>query len=614
MGAGGPTGSRDGPAGPRVLLGVSCDYHDAAAALVVDGDVVAAIEEERCSRRKHDAGLPEAAAQACLDIAGLAADDVDEVVFYEKPLTLAARYLTVKQRQGPSGFASFVRDTPRLVGTNLFIGARAASMMERLGQRSPQPVRFVEHHRSHAAAAFYPSPFEHAAVVTIDGIGEWATATIAHGSRHRLTLLEEQRFPHSIGLVYSFVTAWCGFRPNDDEYKVMGLAPYGTPTFADELDALVDVGADGTIRVDGRALRWFGPAAFRSRDLHRRLGGPPRAADAPVTQRDADLAASVQALTERAVLAIARRAHELTGERAVALGGGVAFNSVANGRLAADGPFDELWMQPAAGDAGSAIGAALSRWHGELGRPRTPVEPDGMSGALLGPEVHDDAVVSFLDEAEVRYDLLPDPLERAERAAEALAAGAVVAWFQGRAEFGPRALGSRSFLADPRDARVRTRLNAAVKGRESFRPFAPAVLAEHAADWFELDHESPYMLEVVPVRASHRLEVEYEPDTIDARSAVTRSTIPACTHVDGSARVQTVTAERHPDLRRVLEAFHRRTGCPVLVNTSFNRAGEPIVATVEQALATASIAAVDLLAVGPAFVGRDELARLREPS
>lgn len=594
-------------AAPRVLLGLSCDYHDSAAALIVEGRIAAAVEQERISRIKHDSALPEAAVESCLDITGLTVDDIDEVVFYEKPLTLASRFLATRQRQGPRGLRAFMQSTPQLLGRNLFIGTRIAASLRRLGRDAPCPIGFVEHHRSHAAAAFYPSPFGHAAVLTIDGLGEWATATIGQGSHRRIDIVEEQRFPNSLGLVYSLVTAWCGFTANCDEYKVMGLAPYGAPRFLDALEGLAPVDSSGGIAVDGAALRWFAQSALRSTDLARRLGGPPRHPEDELTDRDADLAASVQAYTDRAVMAMAVRAHEVTGERNLVLAGGVALNAVANGRLTRDGPFDRVWIQPAAGDAGSAIGAALTRWHDELGHSRTPALPDSMSGALLGPDVDDDLLPAALRRLSVAFDEEPEPQRRADRAAQQIADGGVVAWFQGRAEFGPRALGSRSFLADPRDPLVRGRLNELVKGRESFRPFAPAVLEEAAGDWFDLAGESPYMVVVAPVRSEHLVEIAEEPSGLAARAGIARSTIPACTHVDGSARVQTVSAERHPDLRRVIESFDRLTGCPILVNTSFNRAGEPIVNTVEQALHSAAVAGVELLVIGPAIIDREAL-------
>lgn len=577
-----------------MVLGLSCDYHDAAAALLVDGALVAAAEEERFTRLQHDAGLPRHAVAACLERAGLGAQEVGHVVFYEKPLVLASRWLATRQREGPSGARTFVRSAPDLV-RSAFVGARIARLLCDLGAPRPPAVRFVEHHRSHAAAAFLASPFEHAAILTIDGLGEWATASIGHGAHHRLRILEEQRFPHSLGLVYSLVTAWCGFRPNCDEYKVMGLAPYGEPSYLEALEELVSVGADGALRVDARRLRWFSDRALSSSDLRRRLGGPPRVPGAELTDRERDLAASVQALTERAVLAMAQRAVELTGERSLCLAGGVALNCVANGRVARSGLVDDLWVQPAAGDAGSAVGAALSYWHEELGHPRVgdaSSADDRMRGSLLGPELSEGEVARELDRLGVRWRAAGERPVRHGAVADALAGGDVVAVFQGPMEFGPRALGNRSLLADPRRADARERLNLEVKGRESFRPFAPAVLAEHVADWFDLPVASPYMGVVAPVRGAEAGD----------------GPLPACTHVDGSARVQTVTEARHPELHGVLTAFHELTGCPVLVNTSFNRAGEPIVATVEQAVRSAAAGGVDLLSIGPALVERGELA------
>jgi len=600
--------------GSGVVLGVSCDFHDAAAALLVDGRVVAAAEEERFSRVKHDAGLPEAATRACLEVAGLGADEIDHVVFYEKPLLVASRFLATKQAQGPWGYRSFVRDAPQVFGRSLMVGYRVAAMLRRLGAPSPPTVRFLEHHLSHAASAYLPSPFERACVVTIDGIGEWATATIGVGSHHRLELLEELRFPDSLGLLYSFVTAYCGFRPNRDEYQLMGLAPYGHPRFVDELSQLAGIGPDGAPTVRARDLRWYASSALERRALHGLLGGPPRRRDEPLTERDADLAASVQQLIEQAVLRIAARAHDLTGETAVCLAGGVALNCVANGRLLREGPFEELWVQPAAGDAGGALGAALAYWHLELGHRRDVATPDAMSGALLGPEPGEDRIAAALDGAEVPHRRLDEGALVAE-VARRLADGEVVAWCRGRMEYGPRALGSRSILADPRRPDVRARLNAMVKGREEFRPFAPAVLAEHAAEWFELDHPSPYMLVVAPVRSDRLRSVETEPEGFEARAAVPRSEIPACTHVDGSARVQTVTQASSPALRRLLEAFHELTGCPILVNTSFNRAGEPIVESPAQALASAAAGGVDLLVLGDRLVeGADLLAGAANPA
>lgn len=589
------------------LLGVSCDYHDAAAALVVDGRIVAAVEEERLSRRKHDDRLPERAIASCLAIGELHPDDLDAVVFHEKPLVVAGRVLSAAQHRGPGGLARFSAEMPVLLQRNLLVAYRLERALRRLGATRPPVVRYGVHHLSHAAAAFLPSPFETAAVLTVDGIGEWATASVGHGLHHRVDLLEEQRYPHSLGLLYSLVTRWCGFRPNDGEYKLMGLAPFGRPRYAAALAELVEVDEQGALRLAPGATRWWGSRPERVRRLRQAFDGPPRRPEDPVGEREADLARSVQELTETAVLAMAAHAHRLTGERRLCLGGGVALNCVANGRILREGPFEELWVQPAPGDAGSAVGAALWYWHQELGNPR-PRDPeaaptaDAMAGGALGPAVrpHElDRWLAGIDEAHRRF---PDPAERCEAVAERIAEGAVVGWFEGRMEFGPRALGHRSIVADPRSTTVRDDLNRRVKGRESFRPFAPSVLWEHAGEWFDLDAPSPYMLTTTTVAEAHRVDVDEEPTTIAERLAVVRSELPACTHVDGTARVQTVHRELHPRFHQLIDAFHRRTGCPVLVNTSFNRAGEPIVATPDQALATARAAGLDLLVVEDACI------------
>ena len=580
------------------MLGVSCDYHDAAAAIVVDGLVVAAAEEERFSRVKHDRSVPARAIESSLAVAGLEPDDVDVIAFYEKPLSVLARYLASRQRQGPRSLRSFVRDTPSFVGRNLLVGYRIDRELQRLGRSRPTEISYLEHHRSHAAAAFFPSPFRHAAILTVDGIGEWATATIGLGANHRIDVLEEMRYPNSFGLVYSFVTAYCGFEANDGEYKLMGLAPYGTPRFADQLGELLTVNDDGSITVDAKRLGWYGPAGLRRGSIHRLFDGPPRHPDGEISQREADLAASVQQVLETALMATAHRAAELTGESRLCLAGGVALNCVANGKILREGPFDEVWVQPAAGDAGSAIGAALSVWHEEWGNPRrVDGVHDGMSGSFLGPAATVPEVDRWVQERGIVHRSVPDPEELARVVAQRLVEGAVVGWFGGRMEFGPRALGHRSILADPRSETVREHVNASVKGRESFRPFAPMVLEERAAEWFDLDAPSPYMLIVAPVAASRRRDVAVEPPSLAERARVPRSDIPACTHVDGSARVQTVGVGTNPDMHRLLSAFDELTGCPVLLNTSFNVAGEPIVAGPDDAVATALAAGLDLLVI-----------------
>jgi carbamoyltransferase len=585
------------------VLGVSCDYHDAAAALVVDGEVVAAAEQERFSRIKHDPALPTDAIASCLAIAGIGPDDVDVVVFHEKPLLVAARVLAAKRRRGLRSLGEFTAEVPVLLRRNLLVPYRIERAFAALGGRRRPTVRYGEHHLSHAAAAFLPSPFPSAAVLTVEGIGEWATATIGHGTHHRIDLLAEQRYPDSLGLAYSLITRWCGFAPNDGEYKLMGLAPYGEPRYRDALAELVAVGDDGSLRIDGRLARWWSSRRRPHPRLVELLDGPPSPLGAEPGRREADLARSMQALTEDAVLAMAAEAHRLTGERSLCLAGGVALNCVANGRLLREGPFDELWVQPAAGDAGSALGAALWWWHGVEGRPRTADGArDAMGGAALGPSFAPDEVGAWLDGAGVPWRRVGDEGELAGEVAARLADGAVVGWFEGRMELGPRALGHRSILADPRGAEVQRDLNLRVKGRESFRPFAPAVPAERAADWFDLDAPAPYMLITAPVAEARRVPVPDEPEAIAERVAVPRSTIPACTHVDGSARVQTVAAADHPAFHRLLSAFEAATGCPVLLDTSFNVAGEPIVCTPDQALATARRAGLDLLVIGDALI------------
>lgn len=586
-----------------VVVGLSFGYHDAAAAVVIDGVVAAAAEQERFSRRKHDRDVPAGALEACLAELGLTGADVDHVVYYEKPLLLLSRYVATRQRQGPRVMPRFVREAPELLRHQLGVGFEVGRLLRRLGARRPPPLQFVEHHRSHAAAAFYPSPFDNAAVLTIDGIGEWATASIGHGTGNHLALLEELRFPHSLGLLYSLITTWCGFEPNDGEYKVMGLAPYGSPRFLGAIEEIATVRDDGGIVVDGRSVGWFGESVVRDPGLSDRFGGPPRPVDAPIGQREADLAASMQSFVESAVLATARRAAERTGERSLCLAGGVALNCVANGRLLREGPFDDIWVQPAAGDGGSAIGAALTYWHDVLHAPRPGQrELDGMSGAYLGPSTSEADACAALESERLSYDVIRAPDRLADLVAGRLADGALVGWVQGRMEFGPRALGNRSILADPRQVDARIRLNERVKRRESFRPFAPAVLEERVAEWFDSDRATPYMSVVAPVRAERRTPVEVEPDAIAARAAVPRSEIAACTHVDGSARLQTVSRRTNARFHGLISAFDRATGCPVLLNTSFNVAGEPIVASAADAVRTAVASGLDLLVIGDLVV------------
>ncbi|MFZ4432501.1 MAG: carbamoyltransferase [Microthrixaceae bacterium] len=585
------------PDGP--VLGVSADFHDAAAALVVDGAVVAAAEEERFTRRKHEPSLPVNAMAWCLEFADLAPGDLGAVVFHEKPFTAYERLLATHARVGPRGFRQLSAAVRSWTRSKLWIAARIERALATIGPGRP-PVRFCEHHLSHAAAAFLPSPFDRAAILTVDGVGEWATTSIGVGGPDGVRLVEELRFPDSLGLFYSALTAQCGFEVNDGEYKLMGLAPYGRREYLEQLRSVCRIGDDGSVHLDQRYFSFRSGRRMGSARLDELLGGPPRSAGAPLEQRHADLAASCQALIEEAMERLARRARETTGEDHLCLAGGVALNCVAVRRLTEAGGAGPVWVQPAAGDAGSALGAALWGWSLVGEPPRRSAAPDGMSGAALGPGYGADAVAEWLTSAGVDSLRLPDAEERCRLVADRIAEGAVVGWFEGRMEFGPRALGHRSILADPRDPGAVVRINERVKGREGFRPFAPSVLAERAAEIFDLEGERPYMTVTAGVRSAGAPVGGGA--SFAERLASVRSDLPACTHVDGSARVQTVDPERHPAFHRLLVAFERRTGCPVLLNTSFNRAGEPIVRTPADALACARAARLDLLVLEESVV------------
>jgi carbamoyltransferase len=579
------------------ILGLSAFFHDSAAALVEDGRIVAAAEEERFSRRKHDDRFPAQAAAWCVAQAGISPADLDAVVFYEKPLVKFERLLETALAFAPRGFGSFLAAMPPWLQRKLHLPREIDAG---LGGGYSGPIHFASHHESHAASAFFPSPFERAAVLTLDGVGEWATAAWGVGDGASLQLTEEMRFPHSPGLLYSAFTGYCGFRVNSGEYKLMGLAPYGEPRYVDRiLDRIVRLHEDGSFWMDQRYFRYCHGLTMTSPRFHALFGGPPRAPEGPLTEREMDIAASIQRVIEEIVLRMARHVHARTGERNLCLAGGVALNCVANGRLLREGPFERLWIQPAAGDAGGAIGAALAHWHLTLGKPRTPSPSDAQHGSCLGPAFADAEVRAALDAAGARYESF-DEAALADAVAAELAAGRIVGHFDGAAEFGPRALGHRSILGDPRDPDMQRRMNVAIKFRESFRPFAPAVIEGRQAEWFELEAESPYMLLVAPVAAAHRVA----PAPGDAaergidRLRTRRSDVPAITHVDGSARVQTVRRERSPRFHAILSAFERRTGCPVLVNTSFNIRGEPIVHSPADAYRCFMLTDMDVLVVG----------------
>ncbi len=596
-------------AGPVRILGISALYHDAAAALIVDGEIVAAAQQERFSRLKHDPAFPIDAIGYCLAEGDVPPDGLTAVAYYDQPLASFTRIIRSFVAAGPKGIRTFPRAMSEWSTRKLWTSLEIDRGIRSLGF-NPPPLHYADHHVSHAAAAFFPSPFERAAIVTMDGVGEWATSTIAVGRGRTIELLREQRFPDSLGLLYSAFTAHCGFRVNSGEYKLMGLAPYGEPTYVDRiLGDLIEMADDGTIRMDLRYFDFLAGRRMTNRRFDDLFDGPARAPEAPITRRELDLARSIQSVVEDVVLRTAETARAITGESNLTLAGGVALNCVANGRLAREGPFDEIWVQPAAGDAGSAVGCALWVHHQVLKNPRTTRADDAMAGAYLGPGFDPDLIAADLSAAGRPFTRIPDEGQRAAKVAELLDAGQVVAVFQGRMEFGPRALGHRSILADPRDRRVQRNLNLRVKRREGFRPFAPAVLAEYATDWFDLAGPSPYMTIVSPVAA--RLLVEPE-EVLDARdgdrpedvAAQARSEIPAVTHVDGSARVQTVDADRSPRFHRILQAFHERTGCPVLVNTLFNVRGEPIVATPEDAYRCFATTDIDWLVLEDCLLER----------
>ncbi len=582
----------------RTILGISAYYHDAAACLLVDGEIVAAAQEERFTRKKHDARFPRHAVAYCLQAGGIALEELDCVGFYDKPLLKFERLLESYLAVAPRGLRSFTTAMPVWLKEKLF--TRREILRELPGFRGE--LLFAEHHESHAASAFYPSPFEEAAVLTMDGVGEWATSSWGVGRGTDLALRAELHYPHSLGLLYSAFTYFTGFKVNSGEYKVMGLAPYGTPRYADRiLNELMDLKPDGSFQLDMRYFGYVDGLTMTTDAFARLFDGPPRAPEAPLTQREMDLAASVQAVTEEVMLRMARHVHRATGLPNLCLAGGVALNCVGNGRLLREGPFERLWIQPAAGDAGGAVGVALAIYHKLLGKPRR-VRPagDAMQGSYLGPVFADDeiaAVLRQLGAVATRYD---DETALVDRVAALLAEEKVVGWLQGRMEFGPRALGARSILGDPRSPRMQSVMNLKIKYRESFRPFAPSVLREHVHEWFELDGDSPYMLLVAPVRPEHRLPMTAEQERLFgiAKLQVPRSTIPAVTHVDYSARIQTVHAETNPRFHALLRRFAERTGCPVLVNTSFNVRGEPIVCTPQDAYRCFMRTEMDALVLG----------------
>ena len=595
---------------PTYILGISAFYHDSAACLLADGDIVAAAQEERFTRKKGDAALPVNAMAYCLASAGIGWGELTAVGYYDKPLLKFDRILETYLAVAPRGFLSFLKAGPLWLKEKLYIDRELHRAID-----FKKDILYAEHHESHAASAFFPSPFEEAAILTIDGVGEWATAAYGVGRGNDIELWRELHWPASLGLLYSAFTYYTGFKVNSGEYKVMGLAPYGEPRYVDLiLRELVELREDGSFTLNQRYFNYLSGLTMTSEAFHELFGGPPREPETKLTQKEMDLARSIQVVCEEILLRMARTVHRDTGLDQLCLAGGVALNCVANGRLLREGPFRRIWIQPAAGDAGGALGIATLIWHRHLDRPRTVRSGrDAMHGALLGPAFSDQEIERFLLTQGAVYERL-DRAELATRVARLLASEKVVGWFQGRMEFGPRALGARSILGDPRSRTMQAQMNIKIKFREGFRPFAPSVLRERVADYFELDTESPYMLLVAPIKPQRQVPMTAEQRAlwgIDQLNVV-RSDIPAVTHIDYSARIQTVTPDENPEYYDLLSAFERLTGCAVLVNTSFNVRGEPIVCTPSDAYRCFMRTNLDYLALGPFLLDKARQAAWKE--
>jgi carbamoyltransferase len=593
------------------ILGFSAYYHDSAACLVIDGDIIAAAQEERFTRKKHDSTFPVQAIRYCLKEAAIGLDDLDYVVFYDKPFLKFERLLETYLAFAPRGFKSFAVSLPVWLKDKLFQKAMIIdAFKDAFGNDIDwtSKLLFSEHHLSHAASAFFPSPFEEAAVLTMDGVGEWTTTSLAIGSGNKLSVHKEIHFPHSLGLLYSAFTYYTGFKVNSGEYKVMGLAPYGEPKYANLIkEHLIDIKEDGSFRMDMSYFNYCTDLTMTNDRFADLFGGPARQSEGILTQREMDLAASIQAVTEEVVIKLARGIRKSTGQKNLCLAGGVALNCVANGKLLREGVFDKLWVQPAAGDAGGAIGAALGAYHLMLNQPRTVKSGDAMKGSYLGPMYLQDEIEQRLKQAGAVFTVANDE-EMLEETARALASGKAVGWHQGRMEFGPRALGGRSIIADPRSPSVQKQLNLKVKYRESFRPFAPSVLREHLHEWFDLDEDSPYMLQVAEVSKSKQIVMTKEQQKLFGidKLNIPRSEIPAVTHVDYSARIQTVHQSTNLKYHQLISRFYKLTGCPVIVNTSFNVRGEPIVNTPEDAFNCLMGTEMDFLVVGNCILHKED--------
>ncbi len=592
------------------ILGISCFYHDAAAALVCDGQIVAAAQEERFTRKKHDAGFPAKAIAFCLAQAGITSADLTAVVFYDKPLLKFDRILETYLAYAPHGLRSFLMAMPLWLKEKLWIPSLIRDTLEYDGL-----LLFTEHHEAHAASAFFPSPFERAAILTMDGVGEWATTSYGTGAGNRISLIAELHFPHSPGLLYSAFTYFTGFKVNSAEYKVMGLAPYGEPKYVRTIyDHLIDLKADGSFRMNMEYFDYCAGLTMTGPRFDALFGGPPRRPESPLTQREMDLARSLQEVTEEIMLRMARHVHRETGERNLVLAGGVALNCVGNGRVLREGPFADLWIQPAAGDAGGALGAALFAWYTYFDNPRSADGvKDAQQGSLLGPAFSDEEIKATLDGFHAVYRQVERPA-LPPLAADLLAGEKVIGWFQGRMEFGPRALGARSIIGDARSRTMQSVMNRKIKFRESFRPFAPSVLAEKTSKYFAIEHVSPYMLLVAPVQPALHIRMTPQEEQLFGidKLLVPRSTIPAVTHVDYSARIQTVAREDHPLYHEVISAFEEKTGCSVIINTSFNVRGEPIVCRPEEAYRCFMRTEMDYLVIGNFLLDKNDQPALPE--
>jgi len=597
------------------ILGISAFYHDSAACLVQDGQIVAAAQEERFTRKKHDEGFPINAVLYCLGKGNINRDDLDMVVFYEKPMTKFFRILCTHFRLAPFSFKPFQQAIPAWSSRKLWVSYIVEKSLKELGYSKPKKIYFTEHHESHAASAFFPSPFDKAAILTMDGVGEWATTTVGTGNDNKITIHSEIRFPHSLGLLYSAFTYFTGFKVNSGEYKLMGLAPYGEPVYADHIRKyLIDIREDGSFRLDMSYFNYLGGLTMTNKKFHKLFEGPPREPESNITKREMDLAKSIQEVTEEIVIKLARFARRKSGSINLCMAGGVSLNCVANGKILNATDFENIWIQPASGDAGCALGAALYGWYQYLSKPRKVIHgKDSIHGSRLGPQFSNDEIQAFLDANNLPYHHLED-YEWAPTIAKLIAEENVVGLFQGRMEFGPRALGGRSIMGDPRSSKMQSIMNLKIKYRESFRPFAPAVLEERFSDYFELDRESPYMLLVAPLKESLRVPIEKH-DRLENLSTwvnEVRSSIPAITHVDYSARIQTVSKDTMPYFYDIIKAFEDLTGCGMIVNTSFNVRGEPIVCTPDQAYQCFMRTQMDYLVLESFLLSKDDQAEWKE--